>query len=122
MDSGAPSPSIDIAGRKLGGGEPVYTIAEIGANHDRVLARARELCIDARAQSDVFESEKEDSQAGRFAIQGAGWAGASKDGESVFTGSAGAGGGVCRERPLAAEDGGAVWGERGQRGEMVATF
>jgi hypothetical protein len=48
--------------------------------------------------------------------------GASIDGETLFIGSTRTGRGVCNGRPFAAEDGGAVWGERCQRGEVVAAF
>jgi N,N'-diacetyllegionaminate synthase len=40
--------SFEIAGRRLGPGEPAYVIAEAGANHNRDLGIAREL-IDAAA-------------------------------------------------------------------------
>ncbi len=48
--------------------------------------------------------------------------GASIDGETLFAGSSGPGGGVCHGGPLAPQDGGAVRGEHCQRGEVVAAF
>jgi N,N'-diacetyllegionaminate synthase len=42
--------SFEIAGRRIGPGEPSYVIAEAGANHNRDLAVAREL-IDVAAQA-----------------------------------------------------------------------
>ena len=42
------------------------------------------------------------------------------DGKTLFTRSSGAGGGFGCGRPYLPGDGGAVWGERGQRGEVVA--
>jgi N,N'-diacetyllegionaminate synthase len=42
--------SFEIAGRKIGPGEPAYVIAEAGANHNRDLSLAKEL-IDAAAES-----------------------------------------------------------------------
>src|SRR5712671_771840 len=50
-----------------------------------------------------------------------GW-GASIDGETLFTGSSGSGCGLGCRRSLVSGDGGVVWGERGQRGEVVAAF
>jgi len=44
------SPTIEIAGRPVGPGAPCYVIAEAGANHNRDLARAREL-IDVAADA-----------------------------------------------------------------------
>jgi N,N'-diacetyllegionaminate synthase len=42
--------SFEIAGRRVGPGEPAYVIAEAGANHNRDLGLAREL-IDVAAES-----------------------------------------------------------------------
>jgi N,N'-diacetyllegionaminate synthase len=43
-------PAFEIAGRRLGPGEPAYVIAEAGANHNRDMGLAREL-IDVAADS-----------------------------------------------------------------------
>jgi sialic acid synthase SpsE len=43
-------PTFEIGGRRVGGGEPTYVIAEAGANHNRDLGVAREL-IDVAADA-----------------------------------------------------------------------
>ena len=48
--------------------------------------------------------------------------GASIDGETLFTGPSGPGGGVGYGRPVAPQDGGVVRGEHRHRGEMVAAL
>jgi sialic acid synthase SpsE len=52
-------PSFEIAGRRVGPGEPAYVIAEAGANHNRDLAVARELidvAADAGADAVKFQT------------------------------------------------------------------
>ncbi len=43
------APTFEIGGRRVGGGEPAYVIAEAGANHNRDLGIALEL-IDVAAR------------------------------------------------------------------------
>jgi len=52
MDAHGASASIQIAGRPVGGGASAYVIAELGANHNRDMGRAREL-IDRAAEAGV---------------------------------------------------------------------
>lgn len=44
------APAFEIGGRRVGGGEPAYVIAEAGANHNRDLGMAKEL-IDVAAEA-----------------------------------------------------------------------
>ena len=56
-------------------------------------------------------------------IQDAGWGwGPASNGKTVFAGPAGTCGCVGGERSHLSGDGGAVWGERGQCGEVVAAL
>lgn len=53
------NPSFEIAGRRVGPGEPVYVIAEAGANHNRDLGMAKELidvAADAGADAVKFQT------------------------------------------------------------------
>src|SRR5215472_11182452 len=58
-----------------------------------------------------------------FVIQDAGWGwGPASNGKTLFTGFARTGGCGGGERPHLPGGGGAVWGECGQRGQVVATL
>lgn len=49
-------PAFEIGGRRVGGGEPAYVIAEAGANHNRDLGVAKELIdVAARAGADAVK-------------------------------------------------------------------
>ncbi|MEC9343717.1 MAG: N-acetylneuraminate synthase family protein, partial [Pseudomonadota bacterium] len=49
-----PNSEIEIAGRRIGAGQPTYFIADIAANHDGDFGRARELIyLAAEAGADV---------------------------------------------------------------------
>ncbi len=51
--------TVDIEGRRIGGGEPVYVIAEIGINHNGDLDLARELVqVAADAGCDAVKFQK----------------------------------------------------------------
>jgi sialic acid synthase SpsE len=53
------NPSFEIAGRRVGPGEPVYVVAEAGANHNRDLSMAKELidvAADAGADAVKFQT------------------------------------------------------------------
>jgi len=52
-------PTFEIGGRRIGGGEPCYVIAEAGANHNRDLGLAKELidvAADAGADAVKFQT------------------------------------------------------------------
>jgi sialic acid synthase SpsE len=60
--------TIDVAGRKIGPGQPCFVIAEAGSNHDRDLGRAKELidvAADAGADAVKFQSYRADAIAAR---------------------------------------------------------
>jgi len=68
-------------------------------------------------------NQKEDSHIWGFVIQDAGWGwGPASDGKTLFAGPAGSCDWFGCERPHVPGDGGAVWGERGQRCEVVAAL
>ena len=68
-------------------------------------------------------NQKEDSHIWGFVIQDAGWGwGPASDGKTLFAGPAGSCDWLGCERPHVPGDGGAVWGERGQRCEVVAAL
>src|SRR6516165_7261932 len=68
-------------------------------------------------------NQKEDSHIWSFVIQDAGWGwGPASDGKTLFAGPAGSCDWFGCERPHVPGDGGAVWGERGQRCEVVAAL
>src|SRR5215469_16464377 len=67
--------------------------------------------------------QKEDSHIWGFVIQDAGWGwGPASDGKTLFAGPAGSCDWFGCERPHMPGDGGAVWGERGQRCQVVAAL
>src|SRR5260370_41206833 len=64
---------------------------------------------------------KGDSQAARFLIQDAGWGwGPASNGKTLFARPSGSGCRLGCRRTQVPGDGGAIWGERCQRGEVVA--
>src|SRR6516162_2180352 len=68
-------------------------------------------------------NQKEDSHIWGFVIQDAGWGwGPASDGKTLFAGPAGSCDWFGCERPHVPGDGGAVWGERGQRCEVVVAL
>src|SRR6516165_11355324 len=68
-------------------------------------------------------NQKEDSHIWGFVIQDAGWGwGPASDGKTLFAGPAGSCDWFGCERPHVPGAGGAVWGERGQRCEVVAAL
>src|SRR5262249_9021208 len=68
-------------------------------------------------------NQKEDSQIWSFVIQDAGWGwGPASDGKPLFASRAGSCDWFGCERPHVPSDGGAVWGERGQRCQVVTAL
>jgi len=64
-----------------------------------------------------------DSRRSNFLIQDAGWGwGPASDGKTLFTGPTGSGCRFGNSGAVVPGDGGAVWGKRGQRGEVVAAL
>jgi|TARA_Y100000310_G_C20648316_1_gene797912 sialic acid synthase SpsE len=58
-----PSPSISIAGRKIGDGHPVYIVAEIGINHQGDVEIAKRLIsMAAEAGCDAVKFQKRDPE------------------------------------------------------------
>src|SRR5499425_1798772 len=68
-------------------------------------------------------NQQEDSQIWSFVIQDAGWGwGPASDGKTLFARPAGSCDWFGCERPHVPSDGGAVWGERGQRCQVVTAL
>ncbi|MGH2576983.1 MAG: N-acetylneuraminate synthase family protein, partial [Actinomycetota bacterium] len=56
--------TVDIGSRRIGDGEPVYIIAEIGINHNGSLAHAKALIAGAkRAGADMAKFQKRNPEA-----------------------------------------------------------
>ena len=68
-------------------------------------------------------NQREDSDIWGFVIQDAGWGwGPASDGKTLFARPAGSCDWFGCKRPYVPGDGGAVWGERGQRCQVVAAL
>src|SRR5262249_15043757 len=68
-------------------------------------------------------NRKGDSHGRGFVIQDSGWGwGPALNGKTLFAGPAGSCGWFGGKRPHLSGDGGAVWGQRCQRGEVVAAL
>ena len=85
------------------------------------ILRAREFI--SLERDSVCLNRKGDSRGDGFLIQDAGWGwGPASDGKTLFTGPTGSGCRFGNSGAVVPGDGGAVWGKRGQRGEVVAAL
>src|SRR5262249_62003383 len=117
-------------GRETGSTEhagPTQHSLSIGS-YVTATAEHREPC-DSRGSCTVLEqdskrlNQKEDSQIWSFVIQDAGWGwGPASNGKTLFARPAGSCDWFGCERPHVPSDGGAVWGERGQRCQVVTAL